>query len=486
MGHRTRLETLLTATRTGGRASVFPTSAPRTLPRFLIPLTTIGMTILAINALLRGDPGLSTLGYPALFMIGLTLGAMPRGLGRRPGVTIFFVIAIVRYVGLPLILFFGPPSQNSLIGNDLTWALFLYEEIIVLVCLRLASPARGTSTRVEQANQGHSHNGLFWAVVVLSLLALLATPAALDQYNFVFSSEEIVRSGNPEVSGAIALLIGWGRRLLPALIVATVVQRGALDGVPGRYFVSAVVIATSMMFFSGSSRQSALIPGIAGLFLLLRAFPKYRVPTTAGFSLALVLITSRMTTAKFGGTFEESLSVRSFEAYFNGPSNLSTALSTVDKFGHMSSGQTVFNDFFQTVPLITVDPFATTVSYFNQTFYRHALWADQIMPFSGQSLFYLGWILLPLPAAAIALLVRHFDSLYADSADLVAAYLYGYFSTALGMAYMLNISILAHTLVMTVIPGLLLLAAQRYLDSRKRQHQPVMGAQCRAHGPITG
>lgn len=399
--------------------------------------------------------------YPAIFLFfSSTVATQYRSFVNRPGATSFFIIGMVRYILIPTLIVFSPVPRRGLENPDSTWLLFLVEELVVIACIKLMI-SRQDRVSVNHKSKSPS-NGLFVAIIVCGFLIALITPSVLEQYNFAFSSDDLTRHAAEEVTSLAALIFRWATILLPGLIIIWALSRNSVK--PGNlwYVIAGVAVAGSSMIFVGSSRQSALIPAVAGFFLLLRAFPKQRSLTLLLVPILFLVTFLRMTSLKFDDG-NEPFSLTSLEAYFNGPSNLSIALETVEKYGHLSSPNLLLNDLLVASPLSRLSPADGNMLssvFFNRVFYNDTHSVDQIFPFTGQAIFHFGWILMPLPLVMVALLVRFLDGRYASTSTGLHSYLYAYCSVALGLSLMFNLSITSNRLLLTVFPALLIIMFQ--------------------------
>lgn len=403
------------------------------------------------------------LSAPVLFAFAGAAGAYSWSFGDTPGLTAMLAVSAIRYLVLPIWMLIeagGPPSETVL-AAERGWPLFLFEELLVVSAIWIAGARlRRTQSQARDLRTDGRGDLIFWVVLAVGLAAALAEPTILDRYNSIFSDSPVVRTGDIE-AGIGSILFRWGKLVAFPLVVTVALKRAKSGSSLVWFTVSVVAMVATASFYTGSSRQSAVFPAVAAVFLLIRAFPLHkRLTSFLGVAvLYFALVTS--STQKFGDDYVDGIGSGTLQAYFNGPSNLGLSLDMGRAFGEHATLKNLYNDIFASVPLVPVDLEQRTVVFYNYTVYGGGVSQDQIIPFTGQVAFYGSWVALPIVIFALFALIVHFDKQFANTRQPVGCYLYAFSAVLLGVSFMLNLSIIMGYISLTVIPALAMIWISR-------------------------
>lgn len=385
-----------------------------------------------------------------------------------PGLLVFGAIAVIRYVLLPTFILLTPGLSTYALVTDRAVLLMTYEELVVLgsLLLFIARKPRGVAESASVRVESRSDHAMM-GIVAVAALAVVAFPHVLNNYHTVLSPAATLTQIQSEtsVSGLVSLIVNWGRLLLPVLVSSVIIRRMG-DSRRGLSYL--IVVCAFLLLdvgvFLGVSRQSALVPGLASLFYLLRAFPERRRATWAVMLVGLLLSFTVMTAIKAdyiaaaGGVSRSETTAASVEAYFNGYSNLEQSLAARDAYKRWFGFHTVLNDILGNFPGLRMDLTDRTTTYYNYVVYGGGPSRDQIIPFTGQAIFHWSWLFCWIPMITVVFLITGMDSRFRRARSPLEAYLSSLSAVLFGMAFMLNMSIIASYVYTIVLPGMIVVA----------------------------
>lgn len=424
--------------------------------------------LVAVVVAVAGDNPL--LAVPVIAVAAVLLLVGPTRLRSGPSIATFSAVAGVRYVLGPVLAVVVPHVGLS----SQAVSLFAVESIVmavVLVCL-YGTRQEGLQLGVQLSRQ---FRVAFPAVVILAgVAALIALPESRTVFNTVLTStgELLTQRTSEGPPGPVYLLTQWARVWTPVIVVATIWRREERAPLLA-YGISLLIFGASLLVFSGTSRQSSLIPGVACLFLLIRLYPNRKRFTLFSFAIALLAAFALLTQLKETTYYVQSTSSqveklsRTFELYFNGVTNLDISLQAFEIYGPRFNWSTRIADLFGNVPGTHIDISERTIEWFNAAYYGGRASVDQIIPFTGQALFHWGPALIWVPILLLLLAIRAVDAQFQKQADPILVYAIGYVAVMLGMAFMLNFSILFAHLASTGLPVLGIALLNNSLSVRK-------------------
>ncbi len=450
----------------------------RLRPEFLILLLFTCILALVEVGFSSGLPArLLALSGPIFVLLFVTLAGIENV--KYPGYTIFLLFGVARYLVLPFYILLSGIYQNdtSYLYGIL---LFLFEETVTGVFFVLLSRRfYGTTTLQAEKltldrNVDPSINRMSYVFVLIVLLAgtiIALNPSSLGKYNFVWEvgNEDLtIAKYGENIVGIPSMVIGIARLLLPVLLVSGFVARYRRTGRRAYYFLTAAVMFLfNLMIFEGTSRNSAIIPGTAVLFFLVKVFPGQRRQSwllSGALLLTVLIVLTMFKNDLVDGSFAGmSGTAQYLDTYLAGPRNLSIAVLAYQNYASQFNSAMLFNDLFHNVPglsALSEGDFRTT-TLFNIQAYGGGLQRDAIIPTVGQGLFYFGPFLAVLLQPILLLVVALFDRGYAKSKTLVEAYMYAYFAVACAGYAIHNLSLTMGLVCGTALPMMLLMRIDR-------------------------
>ncbi len=337
--------------------------------------------------------------------------------------------------------------------------LYLYEEVIsclfVSFLLYRVYKKQDTGEGPEQ-DTDQKNTFLFYLIAAaLAVVAVILFPSLLTAYNFIFADSSVYSEIRVSsiLGGLWGILYRIGFFLFPCVVsffIYKIYKRTKLAFIAWIYI--AILLLLTLGFTEGTSRNSALIPAVAALFLLIKCFPKRKrtIIVFVGIIIISGFIVMTLTKFAFIGSYQGNSffsGIRSFvdslEAYFAGPSNFSIAINAKNSFQSSYSIRTWFNDLFGNWPIIShyVDPNNRTTAFYNVVFYGRSFAFDQIIPATGQGAFHFGYFFSVVPICFFLYLSSFFDMKLQKSKDYVKSYIFAYASVRFAMILIANVSI---------------------------------------------
>ncbi|RCW77369.1 hypothetical protein [Saliterribacillus persicus] len=274
------------------------------------------------------------------------------------------------------------------------------------------------------------------------------------------------------VSGINSLILDWSKLVLPLLLASIFIKKYNRKPIALYFYaIIFIVLFFNLMIFTGISRNSAIIPGAASLFFIIKIFPHKKKETFALVSILILFVTISLTIFKntYLGTNETytfSTFTSYLESYFVGPKNLGYAYKAKELYANNFNLNTFFNDVFANAPMISgfFDLENRTSTLYNITVYNGGLSRDAIIPTIGQGLFYTGYTLSILPELLIVWLMTKCDQKYTEATDIITAFFMSYFAVRFGFNFSQNFSIFSGFVFSSVVPLYILL----YLNRKTR------------------
>lgn len=377
-----------------------------------------------------------------------------------PGLCIFFCISVVRYLLIPALMMLDS-SYSIDYAEQAGILLYLYEEIAILVTMGILIRKRyaGLDKKQPLSTSGEQV-GLYAVIVVIALGILIFQPDVLQQYNFIWvavDNYEVVR-GRSLITGLGAMIIDWGKLFLPVVISIFLWKRRGNN--PNRYYliVCVLMLFFNLCIFSGSSRNSAIIPAIASLFFILYAYPEKKRITFYWISISIlagVLMLTLLKTTYLGTSFNTVGELNNYlQAAFAGPRNTSISVRAYEQLRENFSFSTRINDIMGNFPGLSslFDSENRSSTLFNIMYYSGGLSRDQIIPMVGQGLFHLGPVFSVVPSCLFLILMSYFDKKYNSADGLMEVYLYAYEAAICSMGLLTNMSVVLSYFYSMIVP----------------------------------
>lgn len=404
-------------------------------------------------------------------------------------VTGFFVafLTFVRYCIIPTLIFvddeylnYSPFESSENRIYFINGVLFTIWEALFfgIFIMKFFPKWYHHSTRVTITQfRRESSNIMIFEIFLLAIIVLLY-PSVLDNYSYMFnldSDEEAIEQLSPSLIENLAIM---GTRVLKILIPIPFVlffYRQYQKHKRTKYFVMSALLFVFFyaLIMEGNSRNSIIIPAISIIFILTVLYPRYQKRV---WSSMIVLISVISVVSIIFKVFSNDVSamveasqlsywVWYLEAYFAGISNMGKAVAAKLSYGLGISPVIFFNDFFQNVPFLSL----LTDSSNNTHTYYFAIWGrtDQIVPSSGNGLFYFGFVLAPLVPVLITCLGHYFEKKSRETKILSEFIIYTFASATICYNIFNQVSSLMMKISITIFPILLAV----YVNRKARNNQ---------------
>ena len=388
-----------------------------------------------------------------------------------PGMFVFNIICLVRYVVIPILILL----DRNYIDNGMLYEgikLMLYEELVVgfflvYITQNHYKKLKKKSKEGKRLTNINTEVGFaFKIIAVCGVLITLTNPSSLNQYNILFFSDTVnVFEYGKYVSGISGTVLNLSKFTVPLVLISYLARKNCEKQNALYYYVALIIIISFNLFiFKGVSRNSVVLPGVASLFFIARIFPDRRKQTFLIFSLAIFVVVFMLTVIKnsyLGANSAFSLSgfTRYLESYFVGPRQLGYALQANRVMNDSFSVKTLLNDIFANAPGLSrwFDLNERTTTYYNMVIYNWGKSRDAIIPTIGQGLFYFGYVFSIIPELIFIRLMLVFDKKYFESNDIESVFFLAYFAVRFGNNFVQNVSILFGFVFSLIIPVSLLL-----------------------------
>lgn len=397
-----------------------------------------------------------------------------------PGIFTLNVVCFIRYVILPILII----SSDKYISysNNFTDGILLmiYEAICMGIFLIIVVKRYyNTKFKTTHINYENSKNYILKIIILFSLIIVITNPDVLSQYQFVFSDGDNIDLIKPSdvIGGLPSLIFNWGKILVPILLSYSLIRKYMKKQNTLYYITVALIfILFNVLFFSGTSRSSVIMPATGSMFFILRAFPDKRKVTFVFGALAILMVTIQLTLLKntyTGNEISNNINdiISYLEVYFTGPSNLAVAIEAKSKYADHFNFYTFINDILGNFPGISnfLDSENRTSTLFNLAFYNGGMQRDQIIPSIGQGLFYFTYLFSFINQVLIIAGMVFWDMRYKNSNDIIYVYLAATFSVRFGFTFISSVSSILGFFYSTVIPMVLIMKANEYINIKIRR-----------------
>lgn len=395
-----------------------------------------------------------------------------------PGVTLFLAITTIKYIVLPIgMIITGVWTTNtSIIGN----ILYVYEEIAVSVVMKILLIRKYKLNRAERSRVSEiDSNGyqFFVVLIVAAVIILIIHPHVLGKFSFSFmdSDEYTLSRVSTGLSGVESVIFNLGKLMLPVVVCIFLNRRNISENV--KYYLSfALLIVFNGVFISGTSRNSAIIPAVAGMYTLITLFPQYKKRSlilSFGFIAAVVVSLSLLKAAALGSSSFNSINgfINYLSVYFSGPESTKVSVDTYKIFG-TASFSTRLADIFGNLPGLSsrFDLENRTSTFYNIIYYSGASNRSKIIPMVGQGLMHFGYVFSVVPSILCLIAMAHFDTMTKRTVNLTGVFIVSYAAVRCAMSMMSNFSILFSAFYSVIIPLLVLDYLSRKVKFWSRLH----------------
>lgn len=399
-----------------------------------------------------------------------------------PGITVLAVGMFFRYSLLPLSYYtFGGYKLYTPEYFDDAIIVMLFEQAVLFsLILGTCNNRHNLCDRIQYADVNPS----LWSFVICILLLLYSFGSTSLTVGF-----DTIRSGNLndfwETELSEQSFANQMNNLIwvSASLVLYILLLYKLKYLYVRYhkdiFISAAVLLTLVLglitFLNQSggalARWQTIVFTLAGVFLLLALFSNRQkyilISIGVPFGIFMLIATAVKNggfMSESGGTFSDAMNMtfgpESLDSYLDGPDGISSAIKLKETSGLWL--ESLFHDFIHPLPIIhKYEDFALlTTKRYNIIVGKNGF----IIPLTGQSMIYFGYILAPLLSVIAFLILRKMDNKFRECKTVFSyVYAFGGCWMAIGLVF-LNYTIMNSWLITYFIPLLILL----YFVSRFR------------------
>lgn len=316
-----------------------------------------------------------------------------------------------------------------------------------------------------------------WIFLIIVFGALLVLkPSVLANYSlvinlkqdYILANEFMPMGGLADTISIIASRVL--KIILPIPIVSLCYKKYKIRHTFGNLIISTIFLVFFYAFIlDGNSRNSIIIPAVAVMFILIKLYPRYKKSIITTLLSVILLVTGLSLVWKsFLGDYtfalDRSLSfwIGYIESYYAGVSNMGKAV-----FAYKSSDVTInpiimINDIVSNVPFVSkLVHIANTSNY-----YFFNVWgrSDQVIPATGNGLFYFGYLFSPMVSIIILLIAHYFEKKMRTSDSVPEYIIYCYACAVISYNIFNSVSTMMMKLTITVLPLLLSLYFSRKLS----------------------
>jgi hypothetical protein len=228
------------------------------------------------------------------------------------------------------------------------------------------------------------------------------------------------------------------------------------------YFILSILVVAIPygLIIDGNSRNTIIIPLICMMTVFFFLYPEKRrsVMIFVGILIGIISVITILwkSLATLGGS-SNSLSfwIAYLESYFAGIANMGKAVVAKINYDSFFSLDILFNDLFQNVPFLSkiVDPIRTS------SYYYYDIWGrtDQVIPATGNGLFYFGYLFAPLVPIFILYISAKFTKYVYKSQSIPEILIYSYASVTITYNCFNSISSLMMKLTIFILPTILII-----------------------------
>ena len=312
-----------------------------------------------------------------------------------------------------------------------------------------------------------------WVMIIIALSCMIfINISALSDYSFVLDlkiddtiTQEYVPKGLTETISTIASRAL--KIIIPIPFVCYFYKRYKINQSVTNFYLSTIILVFLYAFIiEGNSRNSIIIPAVATMFILLRLYPQYRRTTLSALISVIVLITILSLVWKsFSGDYAAARNssfsywISYVESYFAGISNMGKAVYAYQNSDIIVNPMIAFNDVTRNIPFFNLltDNTNTASHYFVMTWGRK----DQVIPASGNGLFYFSYMFAPIVPILTLTLAHFFESRMQKSSSIAEIMVFCYSSVVISYNMFNSVSTMMMKLTITLIPVLLCLYFSR-------------------------
>lgn len=404
-------------------------------------------------------------------------------LKRLPGDLCFTVFVFLRYLVIPLLMMYFP-YNGTIIGEysakshyEQAWQLYIYELVVIEMVywiFKTRIPKRRRKVDSWDLKSVFSPQVLGFCMigfVVVAIAVIVIQPSILQRYHSVFSNAPIV--AEEDVDSSIGFLIlNYIKNTFPVLVIAYyyVSQKKV------NWFFVLLPVFVACMFYTSTSRNSILMPGVAYIFVLMKAFPKHakRLFVILTAFLGAVVLVMTFYKSFYGGKMTSDMQNLShyLSTYVMGPKEVAIGFATKTHYGSHIGLRTLWNDIINNVPVLSRFGDSTNITgqYYNWTYYTYRfIGGGFIIPAVSQGMLHFGIILAPIFEILKVYALVKLDTLY-DTSEPISAFFYAKVAAYFGLFLACNISASINTFIVWIVIPMI---ALRLLTLLTRPRKPA-------------
>lgn len=377
---------------------------------------------------------------------------------RNKSILILLVLGVMRYSIIPSILILNnsgfisrsTSSINNYFNNKVIFILLL--EILALALSIIIF----SNTKIKFVKDNLNIVGskkIYYLLAIIFILSILFIPSLKKYYSFItmtdIYSNEILEVGkNVFFLNHILMIMRMG-------IIVVTINQILNSKISKRKIISCVILAIILSsIYRGGNRGYLLMNYLSAITLMVYIFNKNKKIIIIPMVIVLFSIVTSITIVR---NFSDSNNVYvnsqtniidMMQSYLAGPDNILISVKAKENVGFLESKKMLISDLLFTVPIIG-EPFRdiSSVQLFNEEFYGHSRFQDQIVPLAGEgymTLGYLGAFILPFITNMLAIKLYY---KFMQTKNLEKKYIYVFLSFWFSLASIYNCMILVQTIV---------------------------------------
>lgn len=432
----------------------------------------ISAVIFLVNASIIYPEKLLLINFIPLSFGVLSLIFLPKIIYAGPGLSISFLVMVLRYI---LSSFLLSISSYSLYFDNyddnawITFGLMIIEMIVILIMVRkLSSKTPSNFKRFEIKDYSYIIPVVF---LLISIIWSLSDPIPLSRYNFILSSKnELINTDLSESDIGLPRILKYTHyfiiiSLLFFFYKVSIKRDKAIVFLWGFFIVTVLTL-----FYIDTSRNSMLIPLLTVLFIGIKSHPKYKKIIFSSLSIVVVLSMTFLSFMKFFNSTEiekelisKEISAKYLNDYFGGYYEVFLGVEYSQPIKDKINNKTILNDVFGNVPYFNrfMDLENRSSNFYNQTAYN----GYHIFPTVGQGFCYFGFLFSWVFTFIVFRFIFIFDNLFFKSKRMDFAFIYGLTTVSLGWLHPGSIVIASSILVNFTLLYLIVLFSS-YIDKK--------------------
>ena len=242
------------------------------------------------------------------------------------------------------------------------------------------------------------------------------------------------------------------------------------------FLISALcLIVFYALIMEGNSRNSIIIPAISIIFILATLYPSYKktiwitmvtiIAVISVLSIIFKVFRNDITAAMEADTLSYWISY--LDIYFAGICNMGRVVSAKIAYGEdYNNFLLMINDTFSNIPLLS----KITDSKYSSLYLFLKFWErnDQVIPSSGNGLFYFGYFFAPVVPVFITTLAHYFEKKSYEARYLTEFIVYTFACATISYNIFNQISSLMMKIFVTVLPIIFIVYINKRMNSKRK------------------